>query len=138
VIVDVTGEIFAVPYGGAATYGARLTSEVLNFRVERSGSTTLQITIHNRSAQAWDNHRFDYLRIGGLLRKVGHDSIIDLDGVIPPSDVGKAQACTSVVFPIQAPDEPGRYILFIDFVQEWVAWFGDRGGERLQLTMDVV
>jgi hypothetical protein len=38
---------------------------------------------------------------------------------------------------IEAPGQPGRYILEFDMVEEEVAWFGDLGSPTLQLQVRV-
>jgi hypothetical protein len=38
---------------------------------------------------------------------------------------------------ISAPHEPGLYRLQCDLVQEWVAWFGDKGNPRPSVTIRV-
>ena len=38
---------------------------------------------------------------------------------------------------VQAPPAPGRYTLEFDFVQELVAWFGERTGNRGSVMVEV-
>lgn len=42
-----------------------------------------------------------------------------------------------VLLVIKGPDEPGRYILEIDAVQEGVAWFVQRGSQTLRVDVTV-
>jgi hypothetical protein len=51
---------------------------------------------------------------------------------IPPGETVKLKAA------IQAPERQGRYTLEITLVQEGVAWFPDRDGEKLAIFVDVV
>jgi SAM-dependent methyltransferase len=39
---------------------------------------------------------------------------------------------------INAPTQPGRYVLEVDVAQEWVGWFRDRGGRSVTLGVEVV
>jgi hypothetical protein len=39
---------------------------------------------------------------------------------------------------ITAPDRPGEYILEIDMVQEYIAWFEEAGSETLRINVSVI
>jgi len=39
---------------------------------------------------------------------------------------------------VEAPAEPGRYLIEIDLVKEYVAWFKERGSETVQLPFVVL
>lgn len=54
-----------------------------------------------------------------------------------PQDLDPDQSVT-LKAAIQAPPKPGGYTLELTMVQEHVAWFPDRGGEKLVLSVNVL
>ncbi|MBE7560069.1 hypothetical protein HS125_14475 [bacterium] len=54
-----------------------------------------------------------------------------------PRDVNPGDAIT-VTAKLVAPEKPGRYIISWDLVHQGVAWFSWRGGDTLDLAVEVV
>jgi hypothetical protein len=38
---------------------------------------------------------------------------------------------------VKAPDQQGRYVLVVDMVRDWFAWFGDRGAPTVRAEVQV-
>lgn len=38
---------------------------------------------------------------------------------------------------IQAPDKPGKYVLVVDLVRDWFAWFGAKGAPTIRKAVQV-
>lgn len=65
--------------------------------------------------------------------------VVVFDGIRTPlpSDVPPGES-VRLKATIQAPEREGRHILEITLVQEGVAWFPDRDGEKLVIPVNVV
>ena len=72
----------------------------------------------------WFNQKKRVIVFDGLRTPLPHD--------LSPGESVRLNAA------VQAPDQPGRYMLEVTLVQEGVAWFPERGGEKLVLPISVV
>jgi hypothetical protein len=53
-----------------------------------------------------------------------------------PGDIGKGKSI-DVPLTLKAPEEPGKYTLVIDLVQEGALWFADTGSQTAAMTFDI-
>ena len=64
---------------------------------------------------------------------------IEFDGLrtaVPPLEPGTG---ATLSLEIQAPKAPGRYLLELDLVREYVSWFADRnGGNTYRAQVEVM
>ncbi len=100
---------------------------------------TVVVRLTNRSAVTWPhaipagrhiclgNH---WLRDDGS-RAVDDDGRARLPHAIAPG------MTVDLPLPVQAPEQPGRYRLEVDLVQEHVAWFSQRGSSPAAVQIDV-
>ena len=51
-------------------------------------------------------------------------------------DLGPMQE-TEMRLVVNAPADPGEYVLELDMVQEQIAWFGDKGSEAVRIRVSV-
>ncbi len=53
-----------------------------------------------------------------------------------PEDLGKGKS-VDIALALQAPPEPGRYILMLDLVQEGAQWFWDTGSQTARMLFTI-
>lgn len=111
---------------------------------QRLGAGTrcaVDVVVGNASSQQWDTDRTRMLPVN-----VGNHWSAP-DGAVVVGDDGRAPVArdlaphehTTVRLDVTAPDEPGRYVLEVDVVQEGVAWFAESpGSATARCTVDVV
>jgi len=100
----------------------------LSLRVTNTGNT---LWLH-----APGNHR-GHVALGGHL--LGEDRVsrnhdflrIPLSRAVPPGE------SVDLAGAFQAPEEPGRYIVELDMVDEGIAWFGTRGSPTATILLTV-
>jgi hypothetical protein len=87
-----------------------------------------RIQVRNRSFRTWTSQhpdRPDHLSYHWLDKR-GATIIWDGERTALPRDIHSGEEC-ALMFRIKTPDEPGRYILAVDMVQENAAWFSNAG-----------
>jgi hypothetical protein len=110
-------------------------------RMTAGQKVTAEVLVKNSSKNAWPSkpdakgHRAVNLSYHWLDRQ-GEVVVFDGERTPLPHDVNAGEAVRLNAV-IHAPDLPGRYILEITLVQEAVAWFPERDGDKLTLTVDV-
>jgi SAM-dependent methyltransferase len=107
--------------------------------IEASTFVSLRLVITNRGTAAWrhDIPAGRHLCIGNhWLRDDGATAIQDDARAVLPRTVEPGES-VDVVLPVQAPGEPGRYILEIDLVQEHVCWFAEQGSATARAPITV-
>jgi hypothetical protein len=101
-----------------------------------AGSTILfNISLENQTDQTWDVEGSDSLRLGVMETTIAGEMIRELPGIKLPQGAARPGGRDTVLLPVKLPDQPGDYKLVLDVVQEWVAWFSDRGSPPLVLTV---
>lgn len=97
----------------------------------------LNVDIHNSGVRDWAATEFSGLRLGNHWLDAAGQMVTWLDAVVsvPATPSG---GTTAVTIPVNAPPNPGTYLLQLDLVEEGVAWFSERGVEPLTLTISVV
>jgi len=99
------------------------------------------ITVKNTSGVTWPS-KPDYKNLNAVnlsyhwLDRRGRVVVFDGIRTPLPSDVPSGES-VRLKATIQAPEREGRYILEITLVQEGVAWFPDREGEKLTVPVNV-
>jgi SAM-dependent methyltransferase len=123
-----------------AAYAATLALEDVPPSLEASAFAPVLVRITNRSDVIWrhdipagrhicvGNH---WLRPDGS-RVVDDDARAFLPRPVAPGDT------LAVPLRVQAPSEPGRYLLEVDLVQEHVCWFAQRGSATATAPVGVV
>ena len=120
-----------------SVFSAELSSECPPLRVEAGGTLTIALRVKNTGDQPWPS---------GGLRPV-HVSYrwLDASGAVVaysglrtdlPRDMPAGDEATIAVT-VEAPADPGEYVLRLTPVQENVAWFDERGMKPLDLTATV-
>jgi hypothetical protein len=109
--------------GFAASYAPTPASEAAFVQ----GGRTLVVTVTNRGAVTWPAAGPTPVRLSyHLIRPDG--SVIVWDGARAPlpADVGPGGSATVTVM-VSVPPISGGYLLWLDLVQEHVAWFSTQG-----------
>ena len=118
-------------------YQARIYSDKRSISAPSNATLLFQIEVQNRTHQAWDLSRPDFLRLGIRLQPCGNAAFTELPGYILPSTVANALGRDTVPLRAKAPLNSGNYKLTIDVVQESVCWFSDRGSNPLEFILQV-
>jgi hypothetical protein len=103
---------------------------------------TADVTVKNVSSRIWpskpnsDGENAVHLSYHWLDRK---ESMVVFDGLRTPlpRDLGPGES-VRLNATVQAPDRRGRYILEVTLVQEGVAWFPERDGDKLTIPVNVI
>ncbi|MBI1748412.1 MAG: class I SAM-dependent methyltransferase [Acidobacteria bacterium] len=120
-------------------FRARIGANVIALSKEAGSTFPIIAKITNLSSSAWypcgnSDNRFT-INLG--------NHWLDQDQNLIVLDDGRA-ALTGVLLPnqevdlelyVNAPNQPGRYILELDLVQEQVAWFTEKGSETLKIDV---
>jgi hypothetical protein len=107
----------------------------------------VQVHIKNASDVFWwarggeineRNDNFFYVAAGNRWLKADGTMYTDSDGRYGIGKDLKPGEETEVPLLVNAPKEPGEYILEVDLVQEQVAWFSDKGSPTARAKVTVV
>jgi pyruvate-formate lyase-activating enzyme len=118
-------------------YRARLTPSAALVRVAPGGRFAVALEVANESGHDWrdpDGRRF---RIGVRLRAANGALIGELPGLPLPAALHGAGGSARLPFDGRAPEQPGRYQLLVDVVEEGVAWFCERGSAPTTIDLEV-
>jgi SAM-dependent methyltransferase len=123
-----------------AAYAAALALEHVPLSLEASAFAPIRVQITNRSDVTWrhDIPAGRHICVGNHWLREDGSRVIDDDarGRLPrpvaPGDT------VEVPLRVQAPSEPGRYLLEVDLVQEHVCWFAQRGSATARTRVEVV
>ena len=99
-------------------------------------SYLLEVEVQNQGNSDWDATEQSGLQLGNHWLDSTRQVVSWLDGVLPLPTIAAGQVRT-VALSIQAPSNPGTYLLQLDLVEEGVAWFSERGVTPLTLTIPV-
>jgi hypothetical protein len=157
--VEVLCELLALPYDGGirarrasnglwpsrlirrfqdyagGRYQARMRTDDRTITAPPGGTILFEVSLANRTSQAWDPSRSDFLRIGVQLRTRSNERIRELPGAILPAAIARPDGRATVALPVTLEAQPGEYKLMLDVVQEGVCWFSDRGSPPLEFSL---
>jgi len=106
--------------------------------LEKGTNLQLPITLLNTSASPWPNRGPARVKLSyHWLNEEGETVTLDGSRTELPQEVAAGEA-VAVTMDIEAPDELGSYILELEPVFEYVAWFSRRGGTTYRLPVEVV
>jgi len=133
---DVISAAHALP---DSAYAARIEAPSLPVSFEPSASKSLHILLTNQSSVAWphDIPAGRHICLGNhWLRADGTMAIQDDGRAFLPATVDPG-ATIEVTLTVQAPPEPGHYVLELDLVQEHVCWFSEKGSLPARVAVRV-
>ena len=111
----------------------------------RAGQTeTLRVRVRNNGDAVWPAHgrsdtdsTYAVTLRNRWLNSSDNSTVNDLDGGTPiVRDIRPGQE-VELTINVNAPANPGEYILELDMVQEQIAWFGEKGSETLRARIRV-
>jgi SAM-dependent methyltransferase len=102
------------------TVGSRMCIDV---QVRNAGQATWPKGVNLRLGNRWLE------AAGGTL--ISDDGRTELPLPLAPGEV------TPVALTVEAPQQPGRYLMEIDLVEEGVSWFADRGSPTVKVPVRV-
>ncbi|MBN2072919.1 MAG: LCP family protein [Actinobacteria bacterium] len=114
----------------ASRYGAVYTD--LDGSVENMASNVkyhLRITVKNTSLEKWESGSENPVLLGYHWIDFEDKKMVVFDGnraILPRNEVAPGEEVTFVL-EVEAPGEPGQYILQVDMVKEGVTWFSYQG-----------
>lgn len=123
-----------IEHSGLTLYGALFTEITFPVECHRSVTYAVCISIENTGSLVWQRNPEN---------KNPVDLFVTIDGSVfsilklPTDKVEKGQKVT-FHFPIRVPVEPGEHIICFDLVEQNVAWFKDKGTNRLIKKVRVV
>lgn len=95
----------------------------------------VKLTVRNQSPAPWPSSA--QLRAGDhWLTSDGALVAFDDARAVIHRELGPGEEC-ELQLDVTAPGQPGQYVLEVDLLQEWVAWFADRGSATLKLEVPV-
>jgi uncharacterized protein YcfL len=115
---------------------ASIDAEVKELQISQSDKQLLAVQVSNIGRTTWipsqaNNTALSY-RIYDEKKSLVHEGErIWLPYAIKPGDRIKLDIS------VTAPDQPGKYTIVIDMIQEGVAWFEDRGSKPCEIQLDV-
>jgi SAM-dependent methyltransferase len=121
-------------------FAARIEVQRPPASLESSASQMLHILLTNQSSVAWphDIPAGRHVCLGNhWLREDGTMAIQDDGRAFLPATVDPG-ATVEVALKVQAPSDPGDYMLELDLVQEHVCWFGEKGSPRARVAIRVI
>jgi SAM-dependent methyltransferase len=107
--------------------------------LEPSALSTLLVRLTNRSPVPWphDIPAGRHISVGNhWLRHDGTIAVHDDGRTLLPCTVDPGGSI-EVALTVQAPSEPGKYVLEVDLVQEHVCWFADKGSATARVPIGV-
>jgi LCP family protein required for cell wall assembly len=98
----------------------------------------VEVRVKNTGMSLWVSEGSERIDLGThwIDRDTGEVVVWDGNRGLLESDTGQGQEAT-VEIVIEAPGEPGRYILQYDMVHETVTWFSEQGVIPLEVNVDV-
>ena len=116
-------------------FRAAFSARKVPLAMKKGQTFTVDVTVKNLSPSTWPSkpdgrNRFAVHMSYHWLTKNGEAVVFDGLRTLLPHDLEPRESVTLKAM-IQAPAIPGSYNLEITMVQEQVAWFPERGGEKL-------
>jgi len=129
---------FRVPNSEMKPSGYRVAWTAHEFpeRVARSSRVLGRVAFRNSGTETWRGsvHCVRYFVPAAAPLGQGRDPAPRL---LLKRPVAPGQTVVLERFAVQTPDQPGDYVLVFDLVNEFVAWFSDRGADRLRIPVRV-
>jgi SAM-dependent methyltransferase len=104
--------------------------------VEAGAISKLAVVVRNASTAPWPDDRF--VNLGNHWRSVAGEMLRMDDGRAPMGATVRPGDMVELALEMQAPTEPGAYLLELDLVIEGVSWFADRGSPTTTIPVEVV
>lgn len=110
--------------------------------IKKGETVSADVTVKNISSATWpskpdEKNRYAVTLSYHWFNKNGEAVVYEGLRTPLPHDL-KPDESVTLKATIQAPDKPGTYTLELTMVQELVAWFPERGGEKLALPVNVL
>lgn len=109
-------------------------------QMEAGHQYTAEVTVRNEGRQSWLPSSID--RRGFSISyhwRSADGTMLNRDGLRTPIPKEVARnASATAKFSVQAPPDPGRYLLEIDVIREQVGWLGELGSETARVEVDVI
>ena len=129
---------FTVPASEMKESGYRVSWGIPVFpsSVPRGAKVRARVVFRNAGTEIWHGsvHCARYFVPAGAPLAQGRDPAPRL---LLQRPVAPGQSVTLERFVVEAPAEPGDFVLVFDLVNEGVAWFSDRGAARLTIPVRV-
>jgi hypothetical protein len=123
-------------------YLARIAIEAAPSTLKAGSTYQLRFNLRNASSFVWPvepgKDGRPVLRLGNHWLDSSGQLLIRDDARAPidrPLNPGDGIALT---LSVRTPAKPGNYVLEIDVVHEWVAWFADKGSKTLRMAVHAV
>ena len=108
-------------------------------RPTASETVVVKLQLRNDGSKTWTNSGPNQMRLGYEWFTVEGERVGLPDLRTPlPKEVGPGQEVTLAAAQLQAPPDPGNYILRWDVIEEGVAWFWWHGSSREDIPVEVV
>jgi hypothetical protein len=129
---------FAIPANemNATGYRVRWENAEIPPNVARAGRVYGRVRFVNAGTEIWHGwiHCAYYFVRADASPERGREAATRLAFQRP---VAPGQEVVLERFAISTPTQPGDYFLVFDLINEFVAWFSDRGAERLRVAVRV-
>ena len=122
------------------TYRARYLDLSIPQQMEAGHQYTAEVTVRNEGRQTWSPSSIDRRGFSISYHWRSTDgTMLVRDGLRTPIPKKVARnASIRFAFNIEAPPDPGRYLLEIDVIREQVGWLGQMGSETKKVEVHVV
>jgi hypothetical protein len=141
---EVSGPVKPTPLPAGAFKASWVSNDIAPV-LARGKTARVHVTVKNVSEFEWPDRRGPTKTGSGAVR-LSHrwllpgTPIISLEGFTPREELAapvKPGESTTFTLDITAPASPGDYTLQFDLLQEFVAFFGDKGSPRLIIPVKV-
>ena len=125
---------------GLLLHELQLLDPSVSVRLGAGSSLSLRVRARNRGNTRWLNGELGAVgcvALGGHLAPEGRPRLADYFRARLSADVAPGEE-TVIEAGFRLPDEPGRYRLEIDLVDEGLAWFSWDGSQPLYVDVDIV
>jgi SAM-dependent methyltransferase len=104
--------------------------------IEAGSIEEIVVGVRNTSTATWPDDRF--VNLGNHWRTIDGALLRLDDGRVPMGAMVPPGAAIELALEMQAPTDPGAYLLELDLVIEGVAWFADRGSPTVTIPVEVL
>ena len=112
-------------YPASISHGA-IVGPYPELRMRSAQRLHLDVAVENMSPLAWPAFEESGIALGNHWLAPDGEVIIWSDGRAPLTQLVPSGGRCEVGLDITAPQEPGRYLLELDLVEEGVRWFGEK------------
>ncbi len=134
--LGVDEEGYRLPSIADDAFRAEIVPEVTKLEIESGAITTIATEVRNTSSAPWASEIA--MTLGNHWRAADGTMLRVDDGRAPMGAAVEAGTAITTTLEVQAPIEPGAYLLELDLVVEGVAWFADRGSPTTTIPVQVV